>query len=586
MGASALQEWLDNYCDSSESAVAGVVVLKNQEEGKLVVAAQQLTAASRGEDLVAAARASIDCSTSTVSREQNPVVPEQHSTQVVSLPMLVDSRTIGAIALEVPADEAMARPILIDLERAATALARALGSSGSARPTVDASTVLQLQATILSHEKFDEAATAFATELASLLRVERVAVGFRENGYATVVAVSRSADFHIRAELFRLLADAMDEAIEQTASICFPDDEKPRITIAHAEFVRRQGGSLSTIPLMSGQRAFGALTLERGGNAPLGNEEIAQCENIACILGPILELRRNDERPWRHRAARTVRALVARVTGPGQVKAKAIVFGGMAALAVSLLLPVEYRVSAPARVEGSIQQAVVAPTDGFLTTVHVKPGDHVVAGQVLIELAEQDLRLERRKLEGELAQHENAFGAALARADRTQFVIAQAKADEARAHLGLVEEQLVRGRIRAPFDGVVISGDLSQSLGAPVRKGDGLVTLAPTDQYRLIVEVDERDIAYVRNGQSGALALGALPGNTVGFQVARITSIATARDARNYFEVEGKFNTVPASIRPGLMGVAKISSENRSLAWIWTHRFVDWVRLAAWTWGL
>ena len=586
MGDSALQDWLDNYCDGSEGAVAGVVVLKSPEQGKLVVAAQRLTAASRGKDLVAAARDSFDRGTPTISREQNPVPAEQRPTQVVSLPMRADSRTIGAIALEVPADAATARSILIDLERAAAALAEALGSSGIVRPTMDASTVLQLQATILSHEKFDEAATAFATELASLLRVERVAIGFHENDYATVVAVSRSADFHIRAELFRLLADAMDEAIEQTVSICFPDDERPRITIAHAEFVRRQGGSLCTIPLMSGQRAFGALTLERGGGPPLSRAEIAQCENIACILGPILELRRNDERPWRHRAAGAVRALVARLAGPGHVQTKAIILGGIAALTASLLLPVEYRVSAPARVEGAIQQAVVAPADGFLRTVHVKPGDHVVAGQVLIELAEQDLRLERRRLEGELAQHEQTFGAALARADRTQFVIAQAKADEARAHLGLVEEQLVRGSIRAPFDGVVISGDLSQSLGAPVRKGDGLVTLAPSDQYRLIVEVDERDIAYVRNGQSGALALGALPGNTVSFRVERVTPIASARDARNYFEVEGKFDSVPASIRPGLVGVAKISSENRSMAWIWTHRFVDWVRLAAWTWWL
>jgi multidrug resistance efflux pump len=281
-----------------------------------------------------------------------------------------------------------------------------------------------------------------------------------------------------------------------------------------------------------------------------------------------------------------MRAAAARLAGPGHVRTKAIVFGGLAVLCASLLLPVEYRVSAPARVEGSIQQAVVAPADGFLRTVHVKPGDHVVAGQVLIELAEQDLRLERRKLEGELAQHENVFGAALARADRTQFVIAQAKADEARAHLGLVEEQLARGRIRAPFDGVVISGDLTQSLGAPVRKGDGLITLAPADQFRLIVEVDERDIAHVRNGQSGALALGALPGNTVSFRVERVTPIASARDARNYFEVEGRFSIVPASIRPGLRGVAKIKSEDQSMAWILTHRFVDWVRLAAWSWGL
>jgi multidrug resistance efflux pump len=54
----------------------------------------------------------------------------------------------------------------------------------------------------------------------------------------------------------------------------------------------------------------------------------------------------------------------------------------------------------------------------------------------------------------------------MARADRAQLVISQAKADEARAQLALVDEQLGRIRIEAPFDGVVIRGDLSQSLGA------------------------------------------------------------------------------------------------------------------------
>ena len=41
-------------------------------------------------------------------------------------------------------------------------------------------------------------------------------------------------------------------------------------------------------------------------------------------------------------------------------------------------------------------------------------------------------------------------------------MIHHAKAAEAQAQLALVEHQLQRARIRAPFDGVVIKGDLSQ----------------------------------------------------------------------------------------------------------------------------
>lgn len=580
----AVQEWLDAYCDGNEGVAGGVVMLSDSRAPGPIVAAQRLNAASSADDLVTAAKVSFDDGAPIISPGQHSDRPNR-STQIVSLPIRSGSRSLGAVALELPIDAQAMRAALHDLERATTALASAIESSQNTPSQMDASAVLQLQAALLSHERFDEAATAFATELASKFNVDRVAVGFLEGRHTNVVAVSRSADFHSRAELFRALGEAMDEAIDQTATICFPDDDRPRVTVAHAQFVRRQGGSLVTVPLVSRGRAFGAMTLEAGGNTPLSKQDIAQCENIACMAGPILELRRNDERPWHDRVKRFGRSVPKVLFGTGHVRTKALVYAGSAVLALLLFVPVEYRVSAPARVEGSIQRSLVAPIDGFLRSAHVEPGDRITADQILVELAEQDLQLERRKRESELAQHENTFSAALARSDRTQFVIAQAKAEEARAQLGLIEEQLSRSRIRAPFDGVVIKGDLSQSLGSPVQKGDVLLTVAPADEFRIIVEVDERDIADVHTGQIGALALAALPTKTLTFKVERVTPVANTRDGRNFFEVEGELHVHPKSLRPGLQGVAKIKGEDRTLAWIWTHRFVDWVRLTAWSFG-
>jgi multidrug resistance efflux pump len=424
------------------------------------------------------------------------------------------------------------------------------------------------------------------TGLASAFHVDRVSIGFLKQSYTSVVAVSGSADFHSKAELFRAIGEAMDESIEQGATICFPDNSKPRITAAHAEFVRRHGGSVCTIPLVNRGRAFGALTLERGGNVSFSGEEVTRVENVACIIGPILELRHQQELPWYEHAWHTVRKVTARMFGRGHVHTKAAVFGGAAVLAALLLIPVEHWVGSPARIEGAIQRSVAAPVDGFLQAAYVKPGDLVVAGQVMAEFAEQDLLLEIRQRQSELAQYENTYSAALVRSDRTQFVIAQAQADEVRAQLGLLEEQLSRSRVLAPFDGIVINGDLSQSIGAPVEKGEVLLTMAPADEFRLIVDVDERDIANIRVDEDGALALAALPNDTLAFKVERITPVANSRDGRNYFEVEGKLNSVPAAMRPGLQGVAKIRSVDRSLLWIWTHRFVDWMRITLWSMGI
>jgi multidrug resistance efflux pump len=214
----------------------------------------------------------------------------------------------------------------------------------------------------------------------------------------------------------------------------------------------------------------------------------------------------------------------------------------------------------------------------------VRPGDAVKDGQVLVELATEELRLERKKWESEVAQHENGYGEALAKQDRAQIVILQARIAEARAQLALVEQQLSRTQVAAPLDGIVIKGDLTQSLGAPVKRGDLLLTVAPKDSHRIIVEVDERDVGHVKAGQHGALALSALPRDMLPIRVERVTPVATTAEGRHFFEVEASLEKSVATLRPGLEGVAKIDIDRRPIIWIWAHRLVAWVRLAAWSW--
>jgi multidrug efflux pump subunit AcrA (membrane-fusion protein) len=201
---------------------------------------------------------------------------------------------------------------------------------------------------------------------------------------------------------------------------------------------------------------------------------------------------------------------------------------------------------------------------------------------VLAQLSSQDLELERKRRESELRQHEGGYRAAQARNDRTQMVTYQAKAAEAQALLSLVESQLQRARIVAPFDGIVIKGDLSQNLGAPVQRGEVLMVLAPNDSFRLILEVDESDVGAVRPGQRGELALAAQPDHPLPFLTRRIVPVATTADGRNYFEVEAALQQALPQLRPGLSGVAKVEAGSQPLGWLLAHRAVDWLRLAWW----
>lgn len=585
--ATAVQRWLQTYCDRSDQVAGGVVVVTGAADGVLHTAAEWPAESTLTPPLVAAAKAAVQRARPVVVV---PAVTDRNAehSRVISLPLRAGTRSLGAVALAVRTPDAdTARGLLQDLERAAGALALALTPLAVPNQPVNAASLLRFQTALMGQAKLEEGAAALAAELASALGFDRVSVGVLDRGRMDVVALSNSAEFKSGQDLLRSLAAAMEEAADQGVSVVYPAalSDKPRIVLAHAELVGRTGMAAFTVPLVSASRTVGALVFERGGTAAPSQHEVELCEHITCLLGPIVELKHRAGRSWSARAAEAVGGGWARLTGRGELWPKVACAALIAAAAASAMIPVQYRVGAPARLEGAEQRVLAAPMDGYLRQAHVRPGDFVRAGDLVVELADQDLVLEGRKWESALAQHENGYTAALARADRAQFVISQAKATEARAQLDLVRQQLARTRLTAPIDGVVIKGDLSQTLGAPVQRGEALMTIAPRDQYRLIVEVDERDIGDVRAGQSGHLALSALPVETLAFTVERVTPVATIRDGRNTFEVEARLEPGDAPLRPGLQGVAKIDAGTQSIAWIWTHRITDWLRLALWSWG-
>jgi hypothetical protein len=561
-----IQQWIEDYCEESDGVSGGIVMLSDADNGSTRVVAAADLGAVRPDDLRMAADEALKTQAPVLLANNEADGGSGAEPQLVSVPLHIGEQTVGALALELKdSQQGSPQALLSELEQAADTLAAALTAAVGQRVSIDAARVLQFQATLLAHDSFREAATAFATELAKVLKLDHVAIGFRDRSYARVEAISDFADFENSAQIFRIISIAMDEAIEQGATIAYPSipDDRPRINVAHAELARRRGGIVCSVPIVDNGHAVGAVTLERNGEQPINLQEAADFEQIMCMVGPILKLKRDNEQPWHSRLRKSVARIAGHVLGPGHLMAKVTAICAVLVIGAGFLIKADYRVGAPVRLEGSVQRALVAPADGFLESAYVRPGDQVAAGQVLVELATQDLELERRKWESELAQHENAAPAALA-----------------------VEEQLARSRIVAPFDGVVIMGDLSQMLGAPVRRGDTLVTVAPANEFRLILEIDERDVADISVGQSGQLALGAMPDRDFEFVVRRISPVAEADDGRNYFEVEGELEGLQIDMRPGLQGVARITVDERPLAWVLLHRLIDWARIAAWSVGI
>ena len=448
--------------------------------------------------------------------------------------------------------------------------------------------LLELTATFLMQGAVRDSATALATELASQLGCDRVVLASYERGRLHVEGVSHASQFDKRANLLVATLSAMGESLDQREPIVYPPEREGPLVVthSHAELAQATGaGGIATFPLLHEGRQVGALTLERAQGARFDAPTVELVRALASMLGPLLELQRARHESLPAHAARKAVAFRTRLIGPGHGGLK---IGFALAVAAALYLALAdgtYRVAADARIEGDIQRAITAPFASYVRDAAARAGDAVRAGEVLARLDDRDLRVERARLAAQREQLSQQYRDAMAKQDRAQARIVSAQMAQAQAQSALVEEQLVRTEVTAPFDGVVVSGDLTQSLGAPLERGQVMYEVAPLDAYRIVLKVSEQDIADVQVGQAGELVLTPMPGQHYAFKVKKITPVSTPADGRNLFRVEADLDPgADLRLRPGMEGVAKIDIGERRLAWIWTRGLVDWATLKLWAW--
>ncbi|MBT8445697.1 MAG: HlyD family efflux transporter periplasmic adaptor subunit [Gammaproteobacteria bacterium] len=587
MTETLVQSWLTLQCRMIPDVARAFTALD-------VDGGEAVTPTACWPDQAAATPALIDIARKAMARRQ-PVMRKHASSEGegavevidIAAPLHCGGRVQGVIALEIPRlTEAQVRAVMQLVQWGSAWLELLIGKAGAGGS--DTMLVHHLTALCLRHDPFQAAATAAVTALAEHLGCDRVSCGMARGGRIRMEALSGSASFDARSNLIVAIEAAMTESLAAGRTLHVPADASDGIhapaSPAHRQLSEHgHDESVCTVPLRHAGESAGALVLERAADRPFSAVEIETLQAAADLLGPILKLKYDQERTLRGLAVdRAVRQL-RRLSEPAR-RRSALTIGAVTMAALLLLFATgEFRVSAPVTLEGTIQRAAVVPYDGYVAAEHVRAGATVTTGQVMAELDDSDLRLERRNRLGEKDKLEKQYRKALADLDQAEARILRAQIEQADARLALLDEQLARTRITAPFDGVVIAGDLSRSLGAPVQRGDVLFEIAPLDGYRVVLEVDERDVPELAVGQTGRLTLSAMPGDRLPFIVTNIATIAADTPERTAFRVEADLEAPGATLRPGMQGIGKISIDRRSRIWIWTRRLVGWLQLTAWS---
>lgn len=444
--------------------------------------------------------------------------------------------------------------------------------------------VLDLVVVTNAEDRFGAAAMACCNAMAAQYSCDRVSMGWHTAGYVKLCAISRHEHFDRKMVTPQHIATAMDECLDQDGEITWPSPQDATfVSRDHQRLAEEhKSGHVFTVPLHHGGKPVAALLCERAAQ-PFTADEAAGIRLAANQVSTRLMSLRDRDRWAGARLAAWLRQRAATMLGPRHTLAKLCAIFIAVLLAVLIFWHTEYRVEGNFLLRSEKVSNLTAPVDGYIKEVLVESGDRVTAGQVLLRLNTESLKVEESAAIAELERYTREEEKARAASAVAEMQIASTMARQARARLEVVRFRLAQSEIKSSMDGVVIEGDLKERIDAPVKQGDALFRVSQLSGYFVDIQLDERDAQNVSASAVGECAFLSQPDKTLPIEVSLVLPSAVEKDGLGVFAARAKIKSPEESWwRPGMSGVAKINAGERTLLWLITHRTIDFLRLKLW----
>jgi multidrug resistance efflux pump len=444
--------------------------------------------------------------------------------------------------------------------------------------------ILDLLLLLNAEQHFQSAAMLLCNELAIRHDCTRVCLGWQRGSYIRLQAVSRIEKFEKKMSISRAIESAMEEAADQDCEVVWPAPVGNTLIVRdHERFAADQrSGHLCSVPLRMGDAVVGIFLLERE-TRPFDADEVGQLRICADQVAVRMEALHERSRWIGARAWTALRKGFERLLGVEHTLAKVVALVSLCLVIYLVFGRMDHRVRAPFTLHGEEVLLLPAPFDGYICEALADKGTEVRAGDLLLRLDTAEILLERTELLAEETRHLREVQKAESAAALADMQIAQARLDQTRARLGIIQHRLERAEVRAPLAGMVVEGDWKQRVGGPVRQGEPLFRVARLERMYAEVRVPEADIHRVSRGGSGRLTFTSRPAERIDVVVERIEPMAQPGPEGNHFVVRCAFAEPPGDWwRPGMEGSARLDAGRRSPGYILTYRTVDFLRLRLW----
>ena len=451
------------------------------------------------------------------------------------------------------------------------------------------SEVLDLGVALGESTTFSAAALRLCHRLAALLGAARVSLGWQEGGSLQLRATSHGGRVNVSTQEAEALVRVMEEAADQNNEAAHPDIAGSHaITREHKLFSQdHQGAVVLSVPIRDAVKheAIGVLLLERSAEDGAWSE--AELERLR-LAADLVASRMSDLHAssgwWSKRVWRGLRRQASGLLGAEHTGWKLAVVLLLLTVILLALIRVEHKVRAPFLLKTDAAALTAAPFAGYIDEVRYHLGDVVKKDQVLVTLDRRELLLEEANDLAGRDKNDREARSYEAQGKLAEALMAKSAQRQDEAKLAIVRHRLSMTEIRAPFDGVVVEGDLRERLSSPVQAGERLFKIVQVRDLLGQLQIDERDIGYLAQGQSGELAFASRPSDKFDVKIERFEPVAEVRQEGNVFVLRVQvLGESQDWWRPGMSGVCKLNTGRSSLLWVICHRTVETVRMWLWT---
>lgn len=241
----------------------------------------------------------------------------------------------------------------------------------------------------------------------------------------------------------------------------------------------------------------------------------------------------------------------------------------------AMAMPLDYRVSCQSTLEPTSKRYVSSPFEGKLKQSLVEPGQEVTEGQILALIDGDEFRLELAAAQAELEREKERNQAALQEGRVSDARIAKLEMQKLRHDIARFQRKIESLEVKSPVTGLVVSGDLEQSIGAPLEQGQTLFEIGPIDKLNIEIEIPEAEFRFIKPGQTVEVRFHAFPLQSFQGTIASIHPRAEIRDDNVVFVAKAEIANVDGILRPGMKGNAIVSAGSGTLGWNLFHHPIN-----------